>query len=338
MRPVPHSKELPIRNPPEHVTLDEESLDSEISKEEEETFCGDATFEPSCPSAPHLLTQEDLNDLIRDLNLSKKQSETLGSLLKGCNLLQKNTKICTYRSRHFQCTDYGLVFWNDISSLMETVVIEDNPIEWRFFIKSSKASLKTVLLQNGNKFPSIPVAHFASMKETYENFHFILAKLQNAVTPSKNQSSRNRPIIRHTHVEPTPPLAADQTQTEPSLWTPVSFRTLASHLSEGDLVSLCPLCVLPMSPTHRRLCLEWSHAWLDWTATEWNQVISSDKSRFKLRSDGRSSGEHLNSTYDLQRHPDLPAGVMIWGAIDYYTRSSLISIDGTMTVLRQPWP
>ncbi|GFX50007.1 uncharacterized protein TNCV_2374961 [Trichonephila clavipes] len=159
MRPVPHSEELPIPKPPEHLALDEESSNSD---------------------------RKDLNDLIRDLKLSKKQSEMLGSGLNGWNLLQKYTKTCTYRSRHSQCKDYfskenGLVFCNDISSLMETFGIEHNPIEWRLFIDSSKASLKTVLRHNGNKFPSIPVAHSASMKETHENFQFILAKLQYAV-------------------------------------------------------------------------------------------------------------------------------------------------------------
>ncbi|GFV14774.1 uncharacterized protein TNCV_3959841 [Trichonephila clavipes] len=120
---------------------------------------------------------------MRDLKLYKKQSEILDSRLKGWNLLQKNTKICTYRSRHSQCKDYfseekKLSVYYDISSLMETFGIQHNPIEWLLFIDSSKASLKAVLLHNGNKLPLIPVAHSASMKETYEKFQFILAKLQ----------------------------------------------------------------------------------------------------------------------------------------------------------------
>ena len=73
------------------------------------------------------------------------------------------------------------MFCKDISSLMETFGIEHNPTEWRLFIDSSKVSLKAVLLHNGNKFPSVPVGHSASMKESYENFKFILEKLQYAV-------------------------------------------------------------------------------------------------------------------------------------------------------------
>ena len=186
MRPVPNCEELPIPKAPEHVTLDEESSYSDGNKEEKETDFGDTNFEESSSSEPHLLTQEDLNDLIRDLKLSKIQSELLGSRLKGWNLLQKNTKICIYRNRHSQFKDYfseenGLVFCKDISSLMETFGIEHNPTEWRLFIDSSKVSLKAVLLHNGNKFPSVPVGHSASMKESYENFKFILEKLQYAV-------------------------------------------------------------------------------------------------------------------------------------------------------------
>ncbi|GFW12229.1 hypothetical protein TNCV_5111741 [Trichonephila clavipes] len=102
-------KELEIaklHNQSEHVTLVEESSDSDRSKDEEETVSDDTTYEPSCSSEPHLLTQEDLNDLIRDLKLSKKQSEMLGSRLKGWNLLQANRKICTYRKHHSQRKDY----------------------------------------------------------------------------------------------------------------------------------------------------------------------------------------------------------------------------------------
>jgi len=39
------------------------------------------------------------------------------------------------------------------------------PEEWRLFIDSSKASLKAVLLYNGNKKPSVPVAHAVGLKE-----------------------------------------------------------------------------------------------------------------------------------------------------------------------------
>ncbi|XP_053968164.1 uncharacterized protein LOC128869618 [Anastrepha ludens] len=51
---------------------------------------------------------------------------------------------------------------------------EHEPCEWRLFIDASKDSLKAVLLFNGNLYPSVPVAHAAKMKETYENMKVLL--------------------------------------------------------------------------------------------------------------------------------------------------------------------
>jgi hypothetical protein len=62
-----------------------------------EAFDCDPTFEASCSSSePHLLTQGDLDDLVCNLNLSKKEAEILSSRLKGWNLLQQGSKVCFY--------------------------------------------------------------------------------------------------------------------------------------------------------------------------------------------------------------------------------------------------
>lgn len=42
---------------------------------------------------------------------------------------------------------------------------------------SSKTSLKGVLLNNGNTYASVPVAHSIHMKETYQNLNIILEKI-----------------------------------------------------------------------------------------------------------------------------------------------------------------
>ncbi|GFV25852.1 zonadhesin [Trichonephila clavipes] len=47
-----------------------------------------------------------------------------------------------------------------------------------------------------------------------------------------------------------------------------------------------PLRVLPLTPTHRRLRLEWCRARGNWTLAEGNQIVFSDESRFNLSSDG----------------------------------------------------
>jgi len=41
-----------------------------------------------------------------------------------------------------------------------------------------KILLKAVLLRQGNKFPSVPLAHAADMKEFYENIKILVEKIQ----------------------------------------------------------------------------------------------------------------------------------------------------------------
>ena len=55
---------------------------------------------------------------------------------------------------------------------------EFNPDRWRLFINSSKVSLKEVLLHNGNKFPSIHLAHAANIKENYESMKLLLGNIK----------------------------------------------------------------------------------------------------------------------------------------------------------------
>ena len=61
---------------------------------------------------------------------------------------------------------------------MEVLGHEYNPDQWRLFIDSSKVSLKVFLLHNGNKFPSVPLAHAANMEECYESMKLPLGKIR----------------------------------------------------------------------------------------------------------------------------------------------------------------
>jgi len=103
----------------------------------------DPTFAGACSfSEPHLLPQGDLNDIARDLKLSKNEAELLGSSLKGWNLLRQDTKMCFYSGRHEEFKDFfylenGVVFCNDVCSVMEVLGHEYNPDQWRLFIDSS---------------------------------------------------------------------------------------------------------------------------------------------------------------------------------------------------------
>ena len=111
-------------------------------------------------------------------------SETgiLGSRMREWNLLQKDTKVCFFcdcqeEFQDFYSEENDLVYCNNICAVMDVLDHEHKTIEWRLFIDSSK-TMKTVLLHNGNKFPSVPIAYASNMKETYENLKILLEKTQ----------------------------------------------------------------------------------------------------------------------------------------------------------------
>ncbi|PRD35517.1 UNVERIFIED_CONTAM: hypothetical protein NCL1_11381 [Trichonephila clavipes] len=92
-------------------------------------------------------------------------------------------------------------------------------------------------------------------------------------------------IVRNARVQPSASSTAIQAQVVPSLGALVSSRTIRRCLAEGHLGSRRLLRMLPLTPTHRHLRLEWCHARGNWTAAEWNQVGFSDaRERIQLQS------------------------------------------------------
>ena len=83
IRPVPHTEDLSVPVPPQQYILD---LDEETTENWDKTpqpstsmnvdFTVDLQFNEF-----HRITQEELNDLIRDLDLAKSKAELLGSRL-----------------------------------------------------------------------------------------------------------------------------------------------------------------------------------------------------------------------------------------------------------------
>ena len=92
VRPVPHTAELPVAKPPTNMRLsDSESSNEDVGQSNNNMDCDPTFAGASSSNEPHLLTQGDQNDIVRDLNLAKKQAELLGSRIKGCNLLHQDS-------------------------------------------------------------------------------------------------------------------------------------------------------------------------------------------------------------------------------------------------------
>ena len=87
------------------------STPAQESQEDEETDFSD--------DRPHPFSRNELNDLVRDLNLSKSSSELLAFRLKEKNLLSNGTRITFYCNRqqeflHFFFEEKDLVYCTNI--------------------------------------------------------------------------------------------------------------------------------------------------------------------------------------------------------------------------------
>ena len=65
-----------------------------------------------------------------------------------------------------------------MNGLFGSIEISCVPNDWHLFIDSSSRSLKAVLLHNGNRYPSIPLAHSVHIKENYANIKTLLIALK----------------------------------------------------------------------------------------------------------------------------------------------------------------
>ncbi|XP_031630890.1 uncharacterized protein LOC116345586 [Contarinia nasturtii] len=185
--PVPHSDEIPIPQSPQQCAQHPDSCPEEDEDEDDEFLYGPSTSSDPLyipdTTEPHMLSQGDSNDLVRDLNLSKNMSELLGSRLQQWSLLQKDVSIIAVRQRsaHLaECfaTEGKITYCKDIPQLFQVMQQEFVADEWRLFIDGAKTSLKAVLLNNGNVKPSIPVAFGIGVKEEYDTMKQILNLIQ----------------------------------------------------------------------------------------------------------------------------------------------------------------
>ncbi|XP_044597544.1 uncharacterized protein LOC123274117 [Cotesia glomerata] len=104
-----HDLTRPVPEPPKKLSQKSSSSFSSYKSN------SDKEFLPTPEQPKHyLITSEDFNDLIRDLNLPKNKAELLGSRLKQWNLLD-DVKITDQRTRHemfatFFTKEDGLLF------------------------------------------------------------------------------------------------------------------------------------------------------------------------------------------------------------------------------------
>ncbi|GBM36680.1 hypothetical protein AVEN_221950-1 [Araneus ventricosus] len=187
LRPVSHSEGLPISEPTTDFSIssDEDDLDvSHNSPQASTSACGGSKHDDdfSCfdeTSSPHKITSVELNNLVRDLEMSKTKAEIYASRLQQWNLLEENVRVTSFHTRHllFESLfeeEESLVICCDIDVLLKELCIAHEVNERRLFMDASELTHKAVLLNNANELPSIPVSHAVYMKDTYHNLKELL--------------------------------------------------------------------------------------------------------------------------------------------------------------------
>ncbi|KAI6656052.1 hypothetical protein LOD99_1786 [Oopsacas minuta] len=101
-RPIPHDISLPIPIPkPQQIKIGSDMV------EDVHADSTDANYDPDDELLEsQTFTQGELNDLVRDLDLSKDKAELLASRLKQKNLLDKDALVSHYRKRNFDLAQY----------------------------------------------------------------------------------------------------------------------------------------------------------------------------------------------------------------------------------------
>lgn len=186
--PVHHSSDLPVPvAPPAAQVPDEmEYIETEGSYSDD----GDDPLYIPDSTQPHMLSQGDLNDLVRDLNLTKEMSELLASRLQQWSLLERGVAVTAFRIRSanlaacFESFE-KICYCKDIANLFTAMNQHLEVDDWRLFIDGSKTSIKAVLLNNGNVKPSIPVAFVVGMKEEFDTMKKMLELIQYERFPFK---------------------------------------------------------------------------------------------------------------------------------------------------------
>ncbi|XP_076038052.1 uncharacterized protein LOC143023412 [Oratosquilla oratoria] len=117
------------------------------------------------------------------MGLTKSNAELFISRMKQWNLVKEEVQVTSQRSRHepfsgFYTLRDGLCFCHDVPGLFDNIGVPFVPKEWRNFIYNATASLKAVLLHNGSKFPTLPLAHSVCLKEDYYSMKVLLETLQ----------------------------------------------------------------------------------------------------------------------------------------------------------------
>ena len=113
--PIPHCSKYPVP-----VPTGPDEVQDDSSDEIEQMDAEDMDYQPKVPEkTPHFPNQKEVNDLIRDMGLTKSNAELFISRMKQWNLVKEEVRVTSQRSRHEPFSDFytlrdGLCFCHDV--------------------------------------------------------------------------------------------------------------------------------------------------------------------------------------------------------------------------------
>ncbi|GFX40921.1 transposable element Tcb1 transposase [Trichonephila clavipes] len=143
----------------------------------------------------------------------------------------------------------------------------------------------------------------------------------------------DRRIVRQALVDPTVTRSTIRADVDVAIVP----QTISRHLAEVNLKFTAPFPCTPFNTGTSATASTVVPNKINWNVTDWQKVVFSDESRLVLRTDDnhvrvlRRLFERYNSPHTVLRHTARTAGVMVWEAIAYDSRSSLIVMRGTLT-------
>lgn len=117
IKPVPHGPGVPVPEPDVNMDLSSDPESSDAANADES-----GAYEPAEGDRPVPLSQAELNDLTRDLNLSKESAQLLGSRLRERRLLAPGTTFYWYRDREKDFREFFTFGNGDFSSTRQVEV------------------------------------------------------------------------------------------------------------------------------------------------------------------------------------------------------------------------
>ncbi|GFY13260.1 transposable element Tcb2 transposase [Trichonephila clavipes] len=157
------------------------------------------------------------------------------------------------------------------------------------------------------------------------------------VRSEKTTRREDRRIVRKALVDP----AVTRSTIRADVGVAIVPQAISRHLAEANLKSKRPFRIVPLTPEHRQLRLQWCQARSMWNVTDWQKVVFSDESWFVLGTEDyrvrvwRRPGERYNSPYIDLRHTARTAGAMQYNARPHTAR---VAQDFLRPFQTLPWP